>query len=453
MSTTQTTLTETQSYPMTELRRPVSKDAEASPVEADEEAPPADTDVIRSEPTDTPVAKLVVAGYSFFCAGVNDGTLGPLIPYIISSFGVGTGEIAIIYGTTFAGWLLAALTNPPMTTHLTLGHLLFIGAILQLLAHCLRPWSPLPLFCITFFLQSLGMAYQDSHSNTFVSGLRNVPHRWLSFIHACYALGCFIGPLIATAIATSPNSMAIDGWKRVYLVLIGICVVNVVGVAVAFRDTLFAGFKARDNNADNNNQQKKSTRNTMFRVLASKTLWLLSAFYFFVLGAAFTAGGWVVEFLTTVRGGSLASAGYVPTGFYGGMLAGRLLLAEPTFRLGERRMILVYSALCAALQLVFWLQPSLVGSAVALSFIGFFSGPFFATGMSVASKLFPRESQPAALGFIFVIAQAGGAIFPSITGIIAAKAGVAVLQPIVLALFVAGGISWGLVPKVPQRNE
>ncbi|KAI0379911.1 MFS general substrate transporter [Hypomontagnella monticulosa] len=458
MATTQTTLTEAQSFPMTELKldRPASgsKDAEAQPVSADE-APAGETNVVRSEPA-TPMLKLIVAGYSFFCAGVNDGTLGPLIPYIIRSFGIGTGEIAIIYGTTFVGWLLAAITNPILTAHLTLGQLLGIGAALQLLAHCLRPWSPLALFCITFFFQSLGMAYQDSHSNTFVSGLKNVPHRWLSFIHACYALGCFIGPLIATAIATNTN--ATDGWKRVYFVLIGICVLNMAGVMVAFRDTLWSRLHQPNDTTTGNNSNPSKHRNRaamvgMARLMKSKPLWLLSLFYFFSLGAGFTAGGWVVEFLTTVRGGDLAATGYVPTGFYGGMLAGRMLLAEPTFRYGEQRMLLVYSALCVALQLVFWLQPNIVGSAVALSFIGFFTGPFFATGMSVASKLFAREDQTAALGFIFVLAQAGGALFPSITGIIATNAGVAVLQPIVLVLFVAAGISWWLVPKIPQRSE
>ncbi|KAI8965707.1 MFS general substrate transporter [Daldinia sp. FL1419] len=450
MSITQTSLVGAEAYPMTELRRPPSKDTEASPVE---EAP-ADADVVQSEPV-TPFLKLIVAGYSFFCAGVNDGTLGPLIPYIISSFAIGTGEIAIIYGTTFVGWLVAAVTNPVMTAHMTLGQLLAVGAVLQLLAHCLRPWSPLPLFCITFFLQSLGMAYQDSHSNTFVSGLKNVPHRWLSFIHACYALGCFIGPLIATAIATSTNTntMAIDGWKRVYLILVGISVLNVAGVAIAFRDSLWGRLNAALTTNAPRPKRNRAAMTDMARLLKSKTLWLLSMFYFFELGASFTAGGWVVEFLTTVRGGELSSIGYVPTGFYGGMLAGRLLLAEPTFRYGEQRMLLVYSALCVALQLVFWLQPNIIGSAVALSFMGFFTGPFFATGMSVASKLFPQESQPAALGFIFVLAQAGGALFPSITGIVATNAGVAVLQPIVLALFVAGGISWWLVPKVPQRRD
>ena len=52
-----------------------------------------------------------------------------------------------------------------------------------------------------------------------------------------------------------------------------------------------------------------------------------------------------------------------------------------------------------------------------------------------------------------MLAQAGGAIFPSITGVIATHAGVAVLQPIVLALFVVGGIIWWQVPKVPSRDE
>ncbi|KAJ2988064.1 hypothetical protein NUW58_g4173 [Xylaria curta] len=447
MSTTQTTVADVaQSYPLTELNRESTiKDPESS---SGQQLPK--SDAVEREPA-TPFLKLIVAGYSFFCAGVSDGTLGPLIPYIISSFHIGTGEIAIIYGTTFAGWLLAAITNPVLTAQLTLGQLLFVGAVLQLIAQALRPWSPLAVFCVSFLFQALGMAYQDAHSNTFVSNLHNVPHRWLSFIHACYALGTFIGPLIATAIANSPNTLAIDAWKRVYFVLIGVSVLNVAGVMVAFRDTLYSRL-------DTGNEHEGQKRNrlalvTMAKLLKSKTLWLLSLFYFFELGAGFTAGGWVVEFLTTVRGGKLSTVGYVPTGFYGGQLAGRLLLPEPTFRFGEQRMILIYSCICAALQLVFWLQPSIVGSAIALSFIGFFSGPFFATGMSVASKLFPRESQPAALGFIFVLAQAGGAIFPSITGLIATSAGVAVLQPIVLALFVVGGATWWLVPKVPSRDE
>ncbi|KAI2643681.1 MFS general substrate transporter [Xylaria nigripes] len=447
MSTTQTAVADSiQSYPLTELHHgSIVKDPESS-----SEQQRTETQRIDRQPN-TPFFKLIVAGFSFFCAGVGDGTLGPLIPYILSSFRIGTGEVAIIYATTFAGWFLAAITNPILTAQLTIGQLLFLGAVLQLIAQALRPWSPLAVFCVSFLFQSLGVAYQDAHSNTFVSNLNNVPHRWLSFIHACYALGTFIGPLIATAIANAPNSLAIDGWKRVYFVLIGISVLNLAGVMIAFQDTLYSRLHAE--NEPHGQKRNRLALVSMAKLLKSKTLWLLSMFYFFELGATFTAGGWVVEFLTTVRGGKLSSVGYIPTGYYGGLLAGRLILPEPTFRFGEQRMILLYNAFCVALQLVFWLQPSIIGSAIALSFMGFFSGPFFATGMSVASKLFPRESQPAALGFIFVLAQAGGALFPSITGLVATSAGVAVLQPIVLALFVLGGITWWLVPKIPSRSE
>ena len=57
------------------------------------------------------------------------------------------------------------------------------------------------------------------------------------------------------------------------------------------------------------------------------------------------------------------------------------------------------------------------------------------------------------LGFVFVMAQAGAAIFPSFTGLIATKAGVQVLQPVILGLIAAGGICWLLIPKVPQRVD
>jgi fucose permease len=243
------------------------------------------------------------------------------------------------------------------------------------------------------------MAFQDSYSNTFVSSIKNVPHRWLGFIHASYALGCFVGPLIATVIANSQNATQIEGWRRVYFVLIGIGVANVAGVMAAFKDTFWSKLRSSSTQDSGGDQRKNRVAFRELReLLKLKAVWILSMFYFFQLGAGATAGGWVVEFLTTVRGGELSKMGYVPTGFAGGLFLGRLLLAEPTFRFGEQRMILVYGIICVGLQLVFWLQPNIIASATALSLMGFFFGPFFATGMSVASKVFPKNSQAAALG-------------------------------------------------------
>jgi fucose permease len=54
---------------------------------------------------------------------------------------------------------------------------------------------------------------------------------------------------------------------------------------------------------------------------------------------------------------------------------------------------------------------------------------------------------------IFVVAQAGGAIFPSLIGVIATRAGVQVLPPIVAGLIVAMAVTWAFVPKPPSHRE
>ncbi|KAG6356839.1 hypothetical protein INS49_014713 [Diaporthe citri] len=421
-----------------------------------------------------PWLKIFSVGFSFFCAGINDSTLGPLIPYLLVSFSIGTGMVAVLYACNFTGWMVGAFSNPALAPHLKLGQLLCLGALLQLAAQVLRPfgWSGLPAFAVSFFLQSLGTAYQDALGNTFVSGVR-VAHRWLGFIHAMYALATLVGPLLATAIAsnaTPGNGSGFVGgeesWKRTYFVTVGLGVVNVMWVMLAFRDTLWVPRRAdgvsrggdeerhgRTVAEEQDEQTALSALRDMGTMLKVKDVWLISLFFFFALGAAQTAGGWVVSYLVEVRGGDVAKVGYVPSGQAAGMLLGRLLLPEPTHRFGEKPMLLLYFVISIGLQLVFWLVPNIIAGATALSIMGFFQGPFFATGVSVASKLFPRKIQAAALSFIFVVAQAGAALFPSLTGLIAGKAGVQVLQPIVLAQLVVATIFWAFVPKVQQRRE
>lgn len=208
--------------------------------------------------------------------------------------------------------MIGALTNPALAPHLRLGQLLCLGALLQVAAQVLRPfgWSGLPAFAISFFLQSLGTAYQDALGNTFVSGV-GVAHRWLGFIHAMYALALLVGPLLATAIASSPTpgggSVCVGGeesWKRTYFVTIGLGVVNLVWVVVAFRDTLWVS-RPRNNDGveegtgrvvgeDKNKQTALSALRDMSTMLKVKDVWLISLFFFFALGAAQTAGGkWI----------------------------------------------------------------------------------------------------------------------------------------------------------------
>lgn len=40
--------------------------------------------------------KIISAGVSFFVAGINDGSLGSLIPYVIRTYGIGTNMVAVL---------------------------------------------------------------------------------------------------------------------------------------------------------------------------------------------------------------------------------------------------------------------------------------------------------------------------------------------------------------------
>jgi len=44
-----------------------------------------------------PYLKLACAGFSFFYAGTNDGTIGPLLPYILRRYHISTGLVTVMY--------------------------------------------------------------------------------------------------------------------------------------------------------------------------------------------------------------------------------------------------------------------------------------------------------------------------------------------------------------------
>jgi fucose permease len=95
-------------------------------------------------PLTLPIAlKLGSAAFAFFVAGVNDGSLGALLPYALRGYHISTGSVAILYGTAFAGWVVAALIGGYVRAYIGSGGALVLGASSQLVAFALRVWVSL----------------------------------------------------------------------------------------------------------------------------------------------------------------------------------------------------------------------------------------------------------------------------------------------------------------------
>lgn len=239
--------------------------------------------------------------------------------------------------------------------------MLVLGAVLQVLAQALRTWqTPFGLYVTTFWITSIGQAFQDTHANGYVAGATKGAHRWLGFIHAMYMTGCLVAPFAASPIASASEPSV---WYFFYAVPLAIGVVNLVMCVYAFRDTLrvkgtaqASESEASPASADNAVEPRQSTAFQLIqKTIKQSSLWYISVFFFFYLGMTLTASGWVVEYLVDARDGDLDSVSYVPAGFAGGCLLGRLLLAEPTHRYGERMMGTIYFTICLGVQLIFWL--------------------------------------------------------------------------------------------------
>ena len=134
------------------------------------------------------------------------------------------------------------------------------------------------------------------------------------------------------------------------------------------------------------------------------------------------------------------------------MTVGRAVLGFITDRFGERICVIIYLGVAIGLELIFWLVPTLIVSAVAVAFLGFVFGPLFPAAVVMCTKLLPQHLHVAAIGFSTALGGSGGAIMPFAVGALAQAKGVQVLQPVIMALLAAISVVWLLLPRVPKHR-
>jgi fucose permease len=116
---------------------------------------------------------------------------------------------------------------------------------------------------------------------------------------------------------------------------------------------------------------------------------------FIYVGIEFTIGSWAVTYIVEVRGGG-DDSGYVSSGFFGGLMVGRVLHVFVSWVISEQNAVLVYMVVALGLQVVsrpvhnghatagpdhqlnfqlVWQVDSILGNALAYSMIGIVLGP------------------------------------------------------------------------------
>ena len=82
------------------------------------------------------------------------------------------------------------------------------------------------------------------------------------------------------------------------------------------------------------------------------------------------------------------------------------------------------------LEVTVWVVPSLLENALAVSCIGLLLGPMYPILIKQSRDILPRWIFTGCMGWIGGIGQAGSAVLPFLTGLLASKFGIGSLQPL-----------------------
>ncbi|MDX9875409.1 MAG: MFS transporter, partial [Spongiibacteraceae bacterium] len=236
------------------------------------------------------------------------------------------------------------------------------------------------------------------------------------------------GPLIVTAVLSTGQS-----WRLSYLV---------VGTAQLMLALTFFITRQRweDTLSANAEAPVKAATASTFETLRQPIVWFGMLMFFFYSGIEIAAAQWSYSLLTLGRGVPATAAGLTVSLYWGSLMLGRILFGFVANRLPLVMTLRLCIIASIAGALLFWLDFSLVASALGLMLIGFCFAPIFATLISLTPARVGSHHAHTAIGFQVAAAALGAATLTGLAGLLTRSLG---LEVIGAALLVAAVLLLG----------
>ncbi|KAK0234023.1 MFS transporter [Armillaria fumosa] len=388
--------------------------------------------------------------WSFFLGGWNDGTTGPLIPVIQESYHINFATVSLLFVFSCSGFVLGAGTNVYLNERYGFGKIMFIGSLFQVVAYAMEsPQPPFPVMVMGYAMAGFGMSLQNAQGNGLVGSLKEHKTTKLNMLHAAYGVGAFISPLVSTHFSSERH------WSYHFIISTGIAVSNSLVLALVFRFKTQEVLLAEAGQVPGESDAAGSRGANLYSsILNIKAVHFLAVFALIYIGTEVTLGGWIVTFIINEREGG-KGAGYVSSGFFGGLTLGRLSLIWFSKKVGEHRVVFIYTLLAIALELTMWFVPSIIENGVAISFAGLLLGPMFPILVGHAARILPAWLLTESVGWITGIGVSGSAVLPLMTGLLASRYGIWSLQPLVVSMMFTLTLAgvWALVPRARRLDS
>ena len=337
--------------------------------------------------------------FVFFASGAMSTLLGAILPEMGEEYGL---------SYSFQGLLLSAHQIGNLTAVIAAGFIPYLIGRKQstvILGSCivagllLLTFTPIPALLFTaFLLTGIGRGTMSNITNVVVGETADNKAAGLNLLHASFAIGAFLSPIIA--IAVIPSEWRIAPWCISLLMAAALLLVLLSRLS-----------SARSGKEKGDGAFPRSIR-----------FWLNTAIMFFYLCSEASLIGWLVTYFQDAGIFPEAVSTAMQSLLWIMILIGRLVCAVISPKLNRNVLILILGLMMTSsfVLMITATSPAVIAAAVFL--VGLSMSGIYPTTLSTMEQRY--NSSTVATGLCIGTATVGAIIMPSVVGTVAERAGI-----------------------------
>ncbi len=376
--------------------------------------------------------------YAYMSLGLVLIMLGAILPALKEDYALSYQVGGALLSVQSVGYVLAGLLAGylPLLLGIKASFILIQLSVTLGFIMLLISGNPVWLL-IAMFLIGIGKGGITNYNNLLMNIYSEGNAGPLNILHACFAAGAVIAPLIA---------MAVSGWRPAVIIGCICCVASLVFL-------MPAGFSNADletsddpDTADGAGEGIK--KKVDYGFFKEKLFWVTAVICFFYQAVEASFMGWMTSFLieTGVMTESLAQ--FTTSVLWMALMAGRLLCSVAARKFSPKYMIIALTMITTVFIFVLLLGTSPAVLIIATAGIGLGMSGMFGTSVSNAGDIFSKY--PVCMGFFVFLTSMGAIVAPAIIGSVANTAGMQTGMSTLLvfaALMVAAAVVNILIQK------
>ncbi|MEE1330153.1 MAG: MFS transporter [Acutalibacteraceae bacterium] len=357
---------------------------------------------------------------AFISLGLPDSLLGSGWPVMHTELGVPVSFMGIISMVISGGTIISSLLSDRLTRKLETKTVTVISVLLTVIALfgfsiSNRFWM-LIVFAVPY---GLGAGAIDAALNNYVALHYKAKH--MSWLHCFWGVGTIVSPFIMGYALT--NHTWNSGYRIVGLIQLAISVLLIVTLPVW--------------KVNKTTDEKVGKSVGLIGALKIKGVPFLLIGFFSYCAAEATTMQWASTYFAEVKKIPAERAAALASLFYIGITAGRFISGFITDKLGDRKMILIGTAvlICGIIALLIPTD-SYIAAFIAFLVIGFGCAPIYPCIIHSTPNNFGAENSGAIIGIQMASAYVGSTFIPPLFGLLGNSAGFEIMPIYILAFFI-----------------